>query len=262
MQALKEHPRRAEIDSALAWIEKIYSRLQLEETPLPTDYQVVPLNDYEWLIRFQEDQQLSWLLLQVFPLERKTSGFRFVDVKGELFKANREWMRFILRLALPREAQEASQVSLDEDHVASLHGLLVSTDGAITHFSDKNPQWERYLKECSSCSEKIPLGYLERKVGEKRCWKCTGIAGSVGLLVSTLAAWVSEPMMNLLGVEGAEPLRRIAYTVFGMGTAYTIWRVSFWGYLPYQNWIAYWLESRKREEKTSDQHPKGGNHDE
>ncbi len=260
MQIFKEQPSPAQIDSTLALIQSIYAQLQPEKAILPTGYQVIPLNDYEWVVRFQEDDHPSSLVLQVFPSDRKSEGFRFVDIKGELFKTNGEWMLFILQLVLPKEVQQADMMTLDADHIALLSGILVGTDGKVTRFSDKNPLWEKHLKKCSACWEGMPLSYLERKVGEKRCWKCTGIAIGVGLLSSVVAAWVSQPTLELLRVQGMEPLRNIAYTIFGIGVAYTSWRAGFWGYLPYQNWVAYWLELRRKRGKTPGEVLEGVNH--
>lgn len=91
-----------------------------------------------------------------------------------------------------------------------------------------------------------------RKVGEHRCWFCTGVAAIVGLMISALSAWFSLFVFRSLGVVNLAPLGNLQILVFGLGVSYTIWRSLFWGFLPYQEWVAYWFNKHVSLQRQND----------
>lgn len=233
-------------EAVIDLIRNIYVELQPDASFPSEDFRVIPLDERSWLVQFEDDGQPTALRLQMAPAPSH-NGHSLAHLQGQLFRSNHEYLQFGLRLVLPENEQTQA---LHEDQIVALQGLYADPEGNVAHFHDTHPAWEEELRECSSCQSKMPLSYWERKVGDHRCWRCTGIAIGIGLAISGTAAWASQTLMQVLGVQGGDALRNIAYLILGVGTAYTAWRAAFWGYLPYQNWVAWWIDqstSRRKE---------------
>ena len=228
-------------EAVIDLIRNIYVELHPDASFASEDFRVIPLDERSWLVQFEDDGQPTALRLQTTPAPSH-NGHSLAHLQGQLFRSNREYLQFGLRLVLPEDDQTQT---LHEDQIVALQGLYADPEGNVAHFHDTHPDWEAELEGCSSCQERMPRSFLERKVGAQRCWKCTSIAAGVGLAISGIAAWAAQPLMQALGVQGGDAIRNIAYLVLSMGTAYTIWRAAFWGYLPYQNWIAWRLSRQK-----------------
>jgi hypothetical protein len=254
---------------------KLYYGLQGEK---PVNYEIIPLDGLETLIRIHSEAGTDQLILATFPLAER-HGYQVMGVRGYLLKAKGELIRFNNVLALPKRVVNGSESSVStnglacaEDHLVEIRGWIISPDNKVTEFHDRSPLYEQLgLEECLTCQKGqsfinrirrwLHLSSLSategnstleasagafgiRKVGRNRCWFCTSIALAVGFLISGAAAWLAPVAFGALGVASEIALRNLRWTVLGTGIGYTLWRAAFWGYLPYQNWVAHWLASR------------------
>ncbi len=206
------------------------------------DVYTVSLDNQEWIARRPKISD-GFIQFRVFPFY-KDKRVSFQGISGVAFQGQ-SFSRFAMLLALPTRPSPGEAVSnLDAENIVWIDQIRVNNSGESKRRSWKNPKWEDILKRCPACQDQgPPLSYLERKVGARRCWKCTGIALGVGLSLSVLAAIGSPWLFKALGLQGN--LNRVAFGVFILGALYTVWRAFFWGYLPYQNWIAWYLERKQ-----------------
>jgi len=224
-------------------IQEIYQRLTPSQDGSPApEYQITPLGNKECVIRVKGQQQDSTLLLHVMEPYKQRKSTTIRDVHGEIFRANGEWLRFFLRLSVP---SDTDTLNITEDSIVAFNGVSVSPAGEVSQFADKNAEIDKHSKECGACKT-MPAQYLYRRVGENRCWLCSSVALVLGLMVTTGAALGSTPFLSALGVQDTSAISNFARIVLGGGVLYTAWRVWFWGYLPYQNWVVWKLELRKR----------------
>jgi len=224
------------------YLDQKLTQLCRQQLGQQIDYYVISL-DEGTLVRIRTPEGLSQLFLAADKIGVR-DGHTLVLVKGQLIKPEGEFIKFSNLLALPKSLNLEQQVEVDEEAVIEVRGVVVTPSGEILEFRDQNqklPEIARADKSartgCESCRERVNPRALqvERRVGPKRCWLCTSLASAIGVGVSALFAWLSRPIVQSLSLEALQMVILLA------GSLFTGWRVWYWGYLPFQDWIAYTL---------------------
>ncbi len=220
-----------------AILTQLYQQQFNDQVP----FKSIPL-DEGVLLRIHVDQGLAQLFLVTSKIGvRKNRTLTLA--KGHLVKPDGEFIQFRNLLAVPKDVS-LEQIGITEDALIETRGVVVTPQGERLEFHDRNETFfadvdgDRKSKSgCSGCSERVDPHSLkvERRVRENRCWLCTGIALTVGTSVSFLLAWMTQPVLELVGIGTFQTL------IFVAGLLFTAWRAWYWGYLPFQDRVAHAL---------------------
>lgn len=220
-----------------AILTQLYKQRFNEQSP----FNSMPL-DEGVLLRIHTNEGLAQLFLVTSKIGvRKDRAL--ILAKGHLFKPDGEFVQFRNLLAVPKDVP-LEQIEVIEEAVIETRGVVVTPRGERLEFHDRNETFfadvdgDRKSKSgCRGCSERVDPHSLkvERRVRENRCWLCTGIALAVGTSVSILLAWMTQPVLELVGIGSFQTL------IFVAGLLFTGWRAWYWGYLPFQDQVAHAL---------------------
>jgi hypothetical protein len=201
----------------------------------------IPL-DEGVLLRVRTSEGLSQMIVHTRRIGVR-KGHALVLVKGQLVKPDGEFIQFRNLLAVPKDAS-LEQIEITEEALIEARGIVITPEGKKLEFHDRNDEFFKAVEadqtsrsNCAGCPKRVDFRamQIERRVGENRCWLCTGVALAVGASASALLAWTTQPLLGLLGIRTLQMLILIA------GLLFTGWRAWYWGYLPFQDWAAHAL---------------------
>jgi hypothetical protein len=170
-------------------------------------------------------------------------GYALVLVKGQLVKPDGEFIQFRNLVAVPKHTS-LEQIEITEEAIIEARGTVITPQGEKLEFHDRNDEFfesvgadQTSRSNCAGCPKRVAFRamQIDRRVGENRCWLCTGIALAVGVSASALLAWATQPLLGLLGMGTLQML------ILTAGLLFTGWRAWYWGYLPFQDWVAHAL---------------------
>ena len=201
----------------------------------------IPL-DEGVLLRIRTSEGLSQMIVHTRRIGVR-KGHALVLVKGQLVKPDGEFMQFRNLLAVPKNAS-LEQLKIAEEALVEVRGIVITPEGKKLEIHDRNDEFFKAVgadqtsrSNCTGCHKRGEWRamQIDRRVGENRCWLCTGVALAVGASASVLLAWATQPLLGLLGMEGFQML------ILTAGLLFTGWRAWYWGYLPFQDWVAHAL---------------------